>query len=162
MKTLELNCYGITIQNADDIAQASISSSEMYREQYACNETFNSAVNMLLETVLNHHKAGLDIQSPAYLEGVESTYQTISDTHCKTDILDDEIVLTRTRTVECTGIETVEYKVNKSDWIEALSNAENEEEALENLLCSGVVTRLIDETESTEVHESFSVEIEVG
>lgn len=71
-------------------------------------------------------------------------------------------MLTRTRTVECTGIETVEYKVNKSDWIEALSNAENEEEALENLLCSGVVTRLIDETESTEVHESFSVEIEVG
>ncbi|MGO3799798.1 hypothetical protein [Vibrio casei] len=71
-------------------------------------------------------------------------------------------MLTRTRTVECTGIETVEYKVSESDWIEALSNADSEEEALENLLCSGVVTRLIDETESTEVHESFSVEIEVG
>ncbi|MGO3799799.1 hypothetical protein [Vibrio casei] len=74
MKTLELNCYGITIQNADDITQASISSSEMYREQHACNEQFNGAVYMLLETVLNHHKAGLEIQSPAYLEGVESTY----------------------------------------------------------------------------------------
>ncbi|MDI5832574.1 hypothetical protein OCF84_21360 (plasmid) [Shewanella xiamenensis] len=88
MLTLNTNCYGITITyDSSDKERASISS-EMKAQDTSVNKTFNVAVDALESIILAHFCAGLDVSSPAYLQGIEEAYQAL----CNHIDEDDELL----------------------------------------------------------------------
>jgi hypothetical protein len=79
MKELHLGCYGIIISyNKSDKGGAEIVS-DMKEPETSKGNLFNSAIDGLESLVLAHFCAGIDVSSPAYLEGVEGAYQAISN-----------------------------------------------------------------------------------
>jgi hypothetical protein len=82
---IELPCFGIKLNLTGDGGGA-ISSDlkEEYTEddyEFGCNNkmSYNGAVDGLESIILAHACAGIDIQSPAYIEGIETAVQAISN-----------------------------------------------------------------------------------
>jgi hypothetical protein len=79
MKQLNLSCYGIIIEYVEgDIGGASITT-QLKETGSNASELFNSAVDGLESIILAHFCAGIDVSSPAYLEGIETAYQAIGN-----------------------------------------------------------------------------------
>jgi CheY-specific phosphatase CheX len=81
MKTVELGCYGIVIR---DHGAGSASITDKLREKVdyealenGCGEArsmedFNNMIDGLTSMILAHYCAGIDVTTPAYLEGIET------------------------------------------------------------------------------------------
>ena len=92
MKTIKLPCYGIVVET-DGEGGGSISSElketaifyndpnnlqEQENERQSL-ENYNTAMDAIESLILGHACAGIDITTPAYLEGIESAVQGCSD-----------------------------------------------------------------------------------
>lgn len=78
MKTILLPVFGITIVQGATREAASISS-DMKEEEAPDHNPFNTAVDAIESMILAHFCSGVDVESPAYLEGIEVAYQVICD-----------------------------------------------------------------------------------
>jgi hypothetical protein len=92
MRTIELPCYGFVIELSDDGNSGSVKSRLSSSERnepftqspmdFVSSESldeYNFYVNAIESLVLAHACAGIDIESPAYIEGIETAVEAISN-----------------------------------------------------------------------------------
>jgi hypothetical protein len=70
MKRIELPCYKIVVEMDDERLGGTITSELKDKENEGC--IFNYAMDGLEAMILAHACAGIDITTPAYLEGIET------------------------------------------------------------------------------------------
>ena len=84
MKTITLNCYGIVVELEEGSGCVSSDLHEDAPDLTVENETpeeqeerelYNSAMDGIEALILGHACAGIDVTTPAYLEGIESAVQ---------------------------------------------------------------------------------------
>ncbi|MEZ9616604.1 hypothetical protein AB4425_17130 [Vibrio sp. 10N.261.51.A1] len=76
--SLALGVYDIIVTySLLDINGCAITSSMKECPESPENETFNAAVDGLESMILGHFSAGIDVQSDAYLEGIETAYNAL-------------------------------------------------------------------------------------
>ena len=85
-RIIRLPCYGITIRlvranTATEPGSGSITSDLKGPAHIAAERWYNAAVDGLESLILAHACAGIDVASPAYVEGVETAVEAISN-HC--------------------------------------------------------------------------------
>jgi hypothetical protein len=83
-KTIELGCYGIVVELTGD-GGASITSDlkegfgpspcQLSKDECDGIDNYNYAMDGIESLIINHAVAGIDITTPAYLEGIESAVQ---------------------------------------------------------------------------------------
>jgi len=83
-KVIRLECYGIVVtlgpKNKDGSRGGVISSDLFWLPSKDDKENeFEAAINGLEAVVLGHACAGVDIESPAYIEGIESAAEAIAN-----------------------------------------------------------------------------------
>jgi len=80
---IQLPCYGITItlvrENGADKPGSGAITSDLRAAGTAVNRQFNAAIDGLEALILAHACAGVDVESPAYVEGVETAVEAIAD-----------------------------------------------------------------------------------
>jgi len=74
MRTIHLPCYNITIELAD--LGGSITS-DLKEDKRPTR--LNAALDAIESLILAHAIAGIDVESPAYLEGIESAVDAVSN-----------------------------------------------------------------------------------
>ena len=79
MKEIKLPCYGITIRlecepTADESGCGTITSGLKDTNE----PRLNAAIDGLESLILGHACAGIDVESPAYIEGIETAVDAIS------------------------------------------------------------------------------------
>jgi hypothetical protein len=79
MKELHLGCYGIIISHNEGDKSGAAIVSEMKEPETSEDNLFNSAVDALESIILAHFCAGIDVCSPAYLEGIETACQALGN-----------------------------------------------------------------------------------
>jgi hypothetical protein len=162
MNTTKLNAFGITLTFSDaDKAGASISS-DMPAPDYVANRDFNSAVDGIESMILAHFCAGIDVSTPAYLEGIETAYEALCNKYDVEDGAAEDgstMIITKNRRVKASVDEQFEYKVNTSDWNLAMEADSDEEIALERLKEEGKATRVHAESEVDEIFEEFECSV---
>lgn len=79
MTTIKTGCYGIEV-TIDENGAGSITS-ELHDKAVSTPmaQLFNAAMDAVESMVLAHACAGVDITSPAYLEGLESAVDTMAN-----------------------------------------------------------------------------------
>jgi hypothetical protein len=81
---IRLPCYGITVtlarrNGADKPGSGSIASDLHAAGRSATDRQYNSAIDGLESLILAHACAGVDVESPAYVEGVETAVEAITN-----------------------------------------------------------------------------------
>jgi len=79
MEKLELGIFGITINYRESNRLNAELVSDLKDEQLDENHPFNIAADAIESTVLGHFCAGVDVANNAYLEGVETACEAISN-----------------------------------------------------------------------------------
>lgn len=70
--TINLPCFGFTISHEEgDKGGASIESN-LHDRDVADDHPFNAGVDGIESLVLGHFCGGIDVESPAYIEGIET------------------------------------------------------------------------------------------
>jgi hypothetical protein len=159
MKTLNTNCYGISISSDPSNKSGASISSAMKKQDTLENKTFNTAVDGLESIILAHFCAGLDITSPAYLEGIETAYQALGNNIDEDTTDEDVVTIQKSRRVNASADETIHYEINKADWEAALDEHESEEIALLELQRELKVKRSFYEVEIDEIIAEFEVDV---
>lgn len=78
MKTIETDCFGITV-TLDGKGGGAITSNMHEKEETDLSaQLYNAAVDGLEAMILAQACAGVDIESPAYLDGIETAVQKIA------------------------------------------------------------------------------------
>ena len=82
--TICLPCYGITIcldrdPTSEDPGSGTITSNLRESADTAAARLFNAAIDGLEALILAHACAGIDVASPAYIEGIETAVQAINN-----------------------------------------------------------------------------------
>ncbi len=83
-KTIRLPCYGIIVtltrQNSADAPGIGSIVSDLHAvSRSAKDRQYNSAIDGLESLILAHACAGVDVVSPAYVEGVETAVEAIAN-----------------------------------------------------------------------------------
>ena len=82
-RKIQLPCYGITVtlarENAVEEPGSGTIVSDLREPETALNRPYNSAVDGLEALILAHACAGIDVESPAYLEGIETAVDAIAN-----------------------------------------------------------------------------------
>ena len=82
-RTIRLPCYGITVtlvrENGEDKPGSGAITSDLRAAGTASNRQFNAAIDGLESLILAHACAGVDVESPAYVEGVETAVEAIAN-----------------------------------------------------------------------------------
>ena len=79
MKTIKLPCFGIVITLGDGVNSITDDLHEhLYPEnagvddgKYETSQLFNNMIDGITSMILAHACAGIDVTSPAYIEGIE-------------------------------------------------------------------------------------------
>jgi hypothetical protein len=84
MQTIRLPCFGITIRldqenTAKTPGAGTITSDLKIPGNTAVNRQYNAAVDGLESLILAHACAGVDVESPAYVEGIETAVEAIAN-----------------------------------------------------------------------------------
>lgn len=85
MKVIKLPCYGITIRlerkhAANHSGCGTITSSGLKGPSKThLDRLYNAAIDGIESLVLAHACAGVDVQSPAYIEGIETAVDAIAN-----------------------------------------------------------------------------------
>jgi hypothetical protein len=82
IRDIRLPCYGITIRldlknTADSPGAGTIASDLKEPGKSAGDRCYNAAVDGLESLILAHACAGVDVESPAYIEGIETAVEAI-------------------------------------------------------------------------------------
>ena len=78
----ELPCFGITVTLARENGVAEPGSGSIVSDlepKTAANRQYNAAIDGLESLILAHAFAGVDVESPAYLEGIETAVDAIAN-----------------------------------------------------------------------------------
>jgi hypothetical protein len=83
-RTIRLPCHGITIrlhrENANEAPASGMITSNLKASGHtAVEQLFNAAVDGLESLILAHACAGVDVASPAYIEGIETAVDAIAN-----------------------------------------------------------------------------------
>jgi hypothetical protein len=83
-RTIRLPCYGITVtllraNAADRPGGGSIVSDLRAAGKTVADRRYNAAIDGLESLILAHACAGVDVQSPAYIEGIETAVEAIAN-----------------------------------------------------------------------------------
>jgi len=82
-RTIRLPCYGITVtltrENGEDKPGSGAITSDLRAAGTASNRQFNAAIDGLESLILAHACAGVNVESPAYVEGVETAVEAIAN-----------------------------------------------------------------------------------
>ena len=82
-RTIRLPCYGITVtlvrENGVDKPGSGVITSDLRASGTAANRHYNAAIDGLESLILAHACAGMDVESPAYIEGVETAVEAIAN-----------------------------------------------------------------------------------
>lgn len=85
MEVLDVGVFGLTV-TFDPCNKSGASLVSSMREPYVAeHKFFNSAVDVLESLILAHFCAGVDILTPAYLQGIEDSYHAVCN-----NIVDDD------------------------------------------------------------------------
>ena len=84
MSTIRMPCLGITIRlsrmnDAKAPGAGTIASDLRNPGKNAANRQYNAAVDGLESLILAHACAGVDVESPAYVEGIETAVDAIAN-----------------------------------------------------------------------------------
>jgi hypothetical protein len=84
IRTIQLPCFGITVRldrpnTAKTLGTGMVVSDLKGPGKTAVQRLFNSAVDGLESLILAHACAGVDIESPAYIEGIETAVEAIAN-----------------------------------------------------------------------------------
>ena len=84
LRTIQLPCFGITIRldrknTAKMPGAGTIVSDLKGRGKTAAQRLSNAAIDGLESLILAHACAGVDIESPAYVEGIETAVEAIAN-----------------------------------------------------------------------------------
>jgi hypothetical protein len=87
-RTIQLPCYGITLtlareNNVETPGSGSIVS-DLRDPDTAANQQYNAAIDGLESLILAHACAGVDVESPAYVEGIETAVDAIANEYGST------------------------------------------------------------------------------
>ena len=82
-RTIQLPCYGITLtlargNNVEEPGSGSIVS-ELHAPETTANRQYNGAIDGLEALILAHACVGVDVESPAYVEGIETAVDAIAN-----------------------------------------------------------------------------------
>ena len=82
-RTIRLPCYGITMtlvrENVADKPGSGSITSDLRAAGTASNRQFNAAIDGLESLILAHACAGVNVESPAYVEGIETAVEAIAN-----------------------------------------------------------------------------------
>lgn len=83
-KIIRLPCFAITLQlarpNAGEPASGTITSELRCQVcRGAADRLYNAAIDSLESLILAHACAGIDVASPAYIEGIETAVEAIGN-----------------------------------------------------------------------------------
>jgi hypothetical protein len=82
-RTIRLPCYGITVtlvrENGVDKPGSGVIASDLRATGTATNRQFDAAIDGLEALILAHACAGVDVESPAYVEGIETAVEAIGN-----------------------------------------------------------------------------------
>jgi hypothetical protein len=82
-RKIQLPCFGITVtlarENGVEEPGSGSIVSDLREPETAANRRYNSAVDGLEALILAHACAGIDVESPAYLEGIETAVDAIAN-----------------------------------------------------------------------------------
>ena len=83
-RVIRLTCYGMTILlkrgNAQDIPGSGALTSDLKAPgKTASDRLYNAAIDGLESLILAHACAGVDVESPAYVEGIETAVDAITN-----------------------------------------------------------------------------------
>ena len=83
-RNIRLPCYGIVIRldrsnSLKEPGCGAITSDLRAPAKTAAQRCFNAAIDGLEALILAHACAGLDVQSPAYVEGIETAVEAIAN-----------------------------------------------------------------------------------
>jgi hypothetical protein len=85
-RTIRLPCYGITItlvrENGADKPGSGAITSDLRAGQIAADRHYNAVIDGLESLILAHACAGVDVESPAYVEGIETAVEAIANHVC--------------------------------------------------------------------------------
>ena len=156
MKTLEIKSLGIKLNFDENDKGCAAIASDMKDKDTPSNSLFNAAVDGLESLILAHFCAGIDVESAAYVEGLETAYNAIGQNMDEDDCEDDtKITIQKTRRVTASVDEEFHYIVDRIDWDKALEEYNNEGMALHKLQSELKVDRIFSSAEVDEVHQEF-------
>ena len=73
MKCIELNCFGIIVEFDTETGSGQILTSDLHEDcDDEGHELHDAAMDAIESIILAHACAGVDISSPAYVEGIET------------------------------------------------------------------------------------------
>jgi hypothetical protein len=82
-RTIRLPCYGITVmlvrENGADKPGSGAITSDLHAGQSAADRQYNAAIDGLEALILAHACSGIDVESPAYVEGIETAVEAIAN-----------------------------------------------------------------------------------
>jgi hypothetical protein len=166
MKKINLDSFGIVISyNGNSKLTASITS-DMKEGVNTSKTPFNAAVDGLESIILAHFSAGIEVNSPAYLEGIETaldslTNRFIEDDEEEENIDDSKITVVKNRRVNAIVDEEITYSVNKADWESAVETCGDEEEALSEMQTQLKLKRISYESDIDEINQEFECTVSV-
>ena len=84
VRTIRLPCFGITIRldrknTAKTPGAGTIASDLKAPGKTAADRQYNAAIDGLESLILAHACAGVDMESPAYVEGIETAVEAIAN-----------------------------------------------------------------------------------
>ena len=164
LNTITTQCFGITITFDPNNRESAAITSDMSDDKLSSEHPFNVSVDAIESLILAQFAAGIDIETPAFLEGVEVAYTAIANRYDIDDSSDDEdtITIIKERRIQASADETITYTVKKSDWEDALeSEWDDEELALNHLRSEGKAETSKIECDIDEVIEEFSQTVTV-
>ena len=85
-RTIRLPCYGITITlvkgNVADKPGSGTITSDLHATGTTADRQYNAAIDGLKSLILAHACSGVDVESPAYVQGVETAVEAIANHVC--------------------------------------------------------------------------------
>jgi len=82
-RKIKLPCYGIIVtlakENAVEEPGSGSIASDLREPKTAANRQYNAAIDGVESLILAHACAGIDVESPAYIEGIETAVDAIAN-----------------------------------------------------------------------------------
>ena len=82
-RKIQLPCYGITLTlvRENDVEKPGSGSivSDLHTTETTANRQYNAAIDGLESLILAHACAGVEVESPSYVEGVETAVEAITN-----------------------------------------------------------------------------------
>jgi hypothetical protein len=79
MTTIKLPCYGIVIEYENGGGSITSELHDFDKDDMERDELYDTAMDAVESMVLAHAIAGIDVSSPAYIEGIETAVESCAN-----------------------------------------------------------------------------------